>query len=79
MPHKPPVPKEAVSPFPLHADQTAERMTAKHDLAEQTASNLNVEDNGHGVRIAVGAAIGSAAIVAALLYYNRKSSVSQQS
>lgn len=71
MSHKPPTPKNAVSPYPLGAAQAADRDSAKRDLATQSAANMDSGSDGRGMRIAAGAAIGLAAIVAALIFWNR--------
>jgi hypothetical protein len=72
MSHSPPVPNGGVSPFPLKAEQASERMSAQRDLAAHTVPvQVDETTGGNGLRIAVGAAIGSAAIAAAVIYYNR--------
>ncbi|WP_157215543.1 hypothetical protein [Flavisphingomonas formosensis] len=70
MSHEQPLPEQAVSPYPRDADAQA---SAKEEAL--TAAGLDKSDGaGRGKIIglaAAGAAIGSAAIAAALLYYNR--------
>ncbi|WP_419826054.1 hypothetical protein [Sphingomonas sp.] len=71
MSHKPKVPAGATSPYPLDASQAANRDEARQDLAEAAAAGLKPEQGGRSLRFAAGAAIGSAAIAGALLFYNR--------
>jgi hypothetical protein len=75
MSHKPKLPAGATSPYPLNASQAADRSEARHDLAEAAvAAAPKPEDSGRGLRFAAGAAIGSAAVAAALIFYNRSRS-----
>lgn len=78
MSHDLPVPKGSVSPFPLDSGAAAERDAARQELAEQASATLAAERPDRTVPIAIGAAIGSAAIAAALLYYNRSRSGSSE-
>jgi len=76
MTHEQPLPKDAVSPYPLDAEAQAEAQAKKEALAAEAAKpgGQEPEPANRGRKIglaAAGAAIGSAAIAAALLYYNR--------
>lgn len=80
MSHTPPVPAGSQSPYPLQQPQSAGIDQARHELAETVTSNLKLGGDASGSsnrlpRLAAGAAIGSAAIVAALLFYNRSKTV----
>ena len=74
MTHAPPLPDAARAPWPAHP---APHEAAPETAAPETAAPGTVKDEpqpGSGartlVRIGVGAAIGSAAVAAALLYVN---------
>ena len=74
MSHSPEIPKGNQSPYPLQKPEAADRNGARHDLAEKIvakAADASPADTARWPRYAAGAAIGSAAIVAGLLYYNR--------
>jgi hypothetical protein len=73
MPHNPPVPKGAVSPFPLEAPQLAGRAEARHDLAEQASKKVRAPDNeaGRRSRLLVGIAAGITVLAASLFYFKR--------
>jgi hypothetical protein len=74
MPHSPVVPKGSTSPYPLSTPQFAQRAEIKHDLAEQAASTLErtVDRRAGGLsRLAIGIAVGSAAIAAGLFFTRR--------
>lgn len=68
MSHKPPVPVASVSPYPLHPEPI------KHDAPVASPKVAKPSGNEQSKKAVVGAAIGigSAAIVAALLYMKRR-------
>jgi hypothetical protein len=70
MSHTPPVPDASVSPFPIHPAPHG-HVAAPTPVAEPVATDTSSSDRN---MLIAGAAvgIGSAAIVAALLYTNRK-------
>ena len=72
MSHTPPIPKASVAPFPIHPEPHDTPVVAKTDHAAASAAASDEKTR----RVIAGAAvgIGSAAIVAALLYANRKPS-----
>ncbi len=75
MSHKPPVPDAATSPYPLHPGpiehvETADGKTGDApDKGEETPV-AKLSNRTLGIA-AAGAAIGSAAVAAALIFYNR--------
>lgn len=68
MSHKPPVPSASVSPYPLHP------APIKHEAPVTARKDGEPSGNEPSKKAIVGAAIGigSAAIVAALLYMKRR-------
>ncbi len=77
MSHQPPIPEAARSPYPLQPppiahredDERAADDSANEDDAEQRSWGDRARDNKVGIGAAVG--IGSAALVAALLFTRR--------
>jgi hypothetical protein len=75
MSHKPKVPAGAKSTYPLDASRSADRAEARHELAEAAAAAMPKQaEGGRSLYFAAGAAIGSAAIAAAVIFYNRSRS-----
>lgn len=68
MSHKPPVPAASVSPYPLHPEPI------KHEVPIAAPKDTKPSGNELSKKAVAGAAIGigSAAIVAALLYIKRR-------
>jgi hypothetical protein len=72
MSHSRPIPAASVSPYPLHPApiSSEERSGSSEVSAKET--NIAVSTSGRTIGITAGAlAIGSAAIAAALIFYNR--------
>jgi hypothetical protein len=71
MSHKPPIPDASVSPFPAHPAPITTAVNTEDKVAisdDASGSGLS----GKTIGIAAGAAaVGSAAVAAALLFYNR--------
>ena len=69
MSHKPPLPDAATSPYPLEPApiEHAEPAEKAADATDETPLKIS----GRTLGIAAGAAIGSAAVAAALIFYNR--------
>ena len=71
MSHTPPIPKASVAPFPAHPEPHVADAAAKADPAA-AAPAATPDDKTRRVIAGAAVGIGSAAIVAALLYANRK-------
>jgi hypothetical protein len=72
MSHKPPIPDAATSPFPLHPAPIEHDAPVGETPAETSRDEgAGAKISGRTLGIAAGAAIGSAAVAAALLFYNR--------
>lgn len=72
MSHSRPIPEASVSPYPLHPAPIASIVRSDISDVHATPSNAAGYTGGKAIGITTGAlAIGSAAIVAALIFYNR--------